>query len=245
MKAMVLAAGIGSRLRPLTDRIPKALVPIGGTPLIEIVLRRLAAAGVRDVVVNTHHRAEQLEAYLRARPQHDLRIALSHEPELLDTGGGLKNAAWFFDDGRPFFLHNADVLSAVDLRRLYAARETTGALAVLSVRARESSRRFLFDAGGGLAGWERTDTGERDWAKAPVADATPLAFDGIQVLAPEILAKLSESGCFSLTRAYLRLAGAGERILAHRADGEYWADIGSQAKYEAAERHVATHGLPG
>lgn len=243
MKAMVLAAGVGSRLRPLTDRIPKALVPVGGTPLVEIVLRRLAAAGVREVIVNTHHHAEQLEAYLRARPQRDVRIAISREAELLDTGGGLKNAAWFFDDGQPFFLHNADVVSGVDLRRLHAEREATGALAVLSVRARETQRRFLFDAGGRLAGWERTDTRERDWAAGPIDGATSLAFDGIQVLSPEILSKLSESGAFSLTRAYVRLAGQGERILAHRADDQYWADIGSQAKLEAVERHIATHGL--
>jgi NDP-sugar pyrophosphorylase family protein len=244
MKAMVLAAGVGSRLRPLTDRMPKALVRVGGMPLIEIVLRRLVAAGVREVVVNTFHHADQLEAYLRARPGADLRIAISREAELLDTGGGLKNAAWFFDDGRPFFLHNADVVSGVDLRGLYAARQATDALAVLSVRSRATSRRFLFDAGGRLVGWEHADAGEREWAGEPVDGATPLAFDGIQVLAPEIFQKLDESGCFALTSAYLRLAGRGERILAHRSDDRYWADLGSYAKLEAVERHVATHGLP-
>ena len=89
MKAMILAAGIGSRLRPLTDRMPKALVPVGGTPLVEIVLRRLAAAGVRDVIVNVFHHAAMLEEYLRTRPADGLRIAVSRESDLLDTGGGL------------------------------------------------------------------------------------------------------------------------------------------------------------
>jgi NDP-sugar pyrophosphorylase family protein len=244
MKAMVLAAGIGSRLRPLTDQLPKALVPVGGIPLIEIVLRRLGAAGVRDVIVNTHHHAELLERYLRARAPQDLRIEISREPELLDTGGGLKNAAWFFDDGEAFFLHNADVVSGVDLYRLAAVHRESDALATLSVRGREAVRRFLFDTNGRLCGWERTDTGERDWAAGPVAEVTPLGFDGIQVIAPEIFAKLTEEGAFSLTRAYLRLAGQGERLLACRGDAAYWADIGSLPKLAAVEKHAAAAGLP-
>lgn len=247
MKAMVLAAGIGSRLRPLTDRMPKALIPVAGVPLLEHVLRRLHAAGVRDVVVNTHHHAAVLEAYMRARSTSDgLRIALSPEPELLGTGGGLLNAAWFFDDGAPFFLHNADILSGVDLRALYSAHVSSGALATLSVRARSSSRQFLFGGDGRLVGWERTDPPQRDWAAMPLSptDVLPLAFDGIQVVSPAIFAKLTESGVFSLTRAYLRLAGTGESIVAHRSDGTYWADIGSAEKLAAVERHVSTVGLP-
>lgn len=244
MKAMILAAGIGSRLRPLTDRIPKALVPVGGTPLLEIVLRRLARAGVRDVIVNTFHHAAVLEDYLRTRAPDGLRIAVSRETELLDTGGGLANAAWFFSGDEPFFLHNADVVSGVDLQSLAASHARSGALAVLSVRQRVSSRRFLFAADGRLAGWEDTGAERREWAAAAVADATPLAFDGIQVLSPRILAAFTETGAFSLTKAYLRLAGAGERILAHRSDDTYWADIGSAAKLQAVEEHVARAGLP-
>jgi NDP-sugar pyrophosphorylase family protein len=220
-------------------------VPVAGTPLIEIVLRRLAAAGVREVVVNTFHMADQLESYLRTRPGDGLRIAISRETELLDTGGGLEHAAWFFDDGRPFFLHNADVVSAVDLRGLYAAHAQSAALALLSVRARATSRRFLFDAGGALVGWEHAESNRRDWAAAPVPDATALAFDGIQVLAPEILGLLDPPGAFPLTRTYVQLAGRGQRILAYRSDDRYWADLGSIPKLEAVERHVATHGLPG
>lgn len=244
MRAMILAAGAGSRLRPLTDRMPKALVPVGGTPLVEIVLRRLAAAGVRDVIVNTFHHAALLEDYLRGRPQDGLRIAISRETELLDTGGGLANAAAFFAGSEPFIVHNADVVSGVDLRSLAALQQRTGALAVLSVRARASSRRFLFDAGEQLCGWENTATHERDWAAAEIAHPTALAFDGIQVLSPVILSRFTETGAFSLTKAYLRLAGAGERIVAHRSDAAYWADIGSAAKLEAVEQHVARAGLP-
>lgn len=244
MKAMILAAGIGSRLRPLTDRMPKALVPVNGTPLLEIVLRRLAAAGVRDVIVNTFHHAALLEDYLRTRVPDGLRIAVSHETELLDTGGGLANAAWFFTGDEPFFLHNADVVSGVDLRSLAALQSRTAALAVLSVRERVASRRFWFGTDGRLVGWENTATQEQEWALAPVNGATPLAFDGIQVLSPRILTRFTETGAFSLTKAYLRLAGAGEHILAHRSDASYWADIGSAAKLETVEAHVARAGLP-
>ena len=245
MKAMVLAAGVGSRLRPLTDQLPKALVEVGGTPLIEIALRRLAAAGVRDVVVNVFHHADMLERFLEGRAGDlGLRMAISREEELLDTGGGIKKAAPWLAGAEPFFVHNADVVSGVDLRRLWAAHRQSGALATLSVRERAASRRFLFDAQGRLCGWEERGAGRRDWAAGPVEPVTPLGFDGIQVLAPEILPMLSEEGPFSMTRAYLRLAGLGQRIVAFRADAYYWADIGSPAKLEAVERHVAAHGLP-
>jgi len=244
MKAMILAAGIGSRLRPLTDRMPKALVAVAGTPLIEIVLHRLAAVGVQDVIINTFHHAALLEDYLRRRPQDGLRIAISHETELLDTGGGLAQAAWFFAGDEPFILHNADIVSGVDLRSLAALQARTGALAVLSVRARQTSRHFLFDAGGQLAGWENSETQSRDWASGAIDNATRLAFDGIQVLSPRIFSAFTATGAFSLTKAYLRLAGTGEQILAHRSDANYWADIGSVAKLQAVEQHVAAAGLP-
>jgi NDP-sugar pyrophosphorylase family protein len=244
MKAMVLAAGIGSRLRPLTDQLPKALVPVGGVPLVTIVLRRLAAAGVREVIVNTHHHAAVLERYLEEHAPREVRVTVAHEPELLDTGGGLKNVAWFFAGGEPFFLHNADVVSGVDLAALASAHRASGALATLSVRARAAARRFLFDTTGCLCGWEDTTSGRRDWATGPVEAVTPLGFDGIQVISPAIFATLSETGVFSLTRAYLRLAGAGERIVACRGDAAYWADIGSLPKLAAVEEYVASAGIP-
>jgi NDP-sugar pyrophosphorylase family protein len=244
MKAMVLAAGVGSRLRPLTDECPKALVEIGGMPMVEIVLRRLAAVGVREVVVNVFHHADKLESFLAGRRDLGLRIHISHEDELLDTGGGLKQAAAFLAGAEPFFLHNADVVSGVDLLRLLHAHRAGAALATLSVRDRPASRRLLFDARGRLCGWERADTGERTWAGAPREPAQRLGFDGIQVLSPDIFAKLTETGAFSLTRAYLRLASEGERIEAFRADDYYWADIGSLSKLQAVRQHVEQHGLP-
>ena len=121
MKAMVLAAGRGTRLKPLTDTRPKALVEVGGVTLLELTLRRLAAAGVTEAIINLHHLGEQIPAFIEAHGLFGLRhIEYSPEPELLDTGGGLKEAAWFFGDGRAFLVHNVDVLSDIDLRALAA-----------------------------------------------------------------------------------------------------------------------------
>ena len=136
------------------------------------------------------------------------------------------------------------MVSGVDLSHLRAAQAASGALALLSVRERSASRLLLFDNQNRLCGWENPATGVRQWAAGPVSTVTRLGFDGIQVLSAEILGAFVETGAFSLTQAYLRLAGQGKRILAWRADAYYWADIGSMEKLAAVERHVAAHGLP-
>ncbi len=236
MKAMVLAAGVGSRLRPLTDTMPKALIEVGGIPMIEHVIRRLQAAGVTELVVNLHHLGDRIEAFLAARRFFGLRVAFTREPELLDTGGGLKNAAWFFDDGRPFFLHNVDVLSEIDLPGLLGWHERAGGLATLAVQPRSSPRQLLFDKAGLLCGHE-TPRGV-EWAGAPVRGAERLAFAGIHVIDPVLLTRMTEGGSFPITRTYLRLAGEGERIVAYRADGTYWQDIGSPETLDAARRRA-------
>jgi hypothetical protein len=140
MKAMVFAAGRGTRLKPLTDTRPKALVEVGGVTLLELTLRRLAAAGVVEAIVNLHHFGEQIPAFIEKHGRFGLRrIEYSAEPELLDTGGGLKQAAWFFDDGRSFLVHNVDVLSDIDLHALAAEHSRTGALATLAAMPRPTA----------------------------------------------------------------------------------------------------------
>jgi NDP-sugar pyrophosphorylase family protein len=237
MKAMILAAGIGRRLRPLTDATPKALLEVAGVPMIERVIRRLTVAGVREVVVNLFHLGDRIVDFLASRGNFGLRIEFSREAELLDTGGGLKNAAWFFDDGRPFFLHNVDVLSDIDLEGLLRFHRHVGALATLAVQSRPGSRQLLFDRRGALCGRESSEGVE--WALGPVPDVERLAFTGIHVIDPGIFPRMTESGVFPITRTYLRLARDGERIFAHRADGRYWQDIGSPDKLEAARMRAA------
>jgi NDP-sugar pyrophosphorylase family protein len=237
-KAMVLAAGLGTRLRPLTDDRPKALVEIGGRTLLEITLERLKSFGVEDVIVNTHHFAEMVERYLDSHGNFGMRIAVSREDVLLDTGGGLKKAAWFFrDSDEPFLLHNVDVLSGIDLAAMARFHVEHGALVTMAVQKRKTSRPLLFDAHGELCGRMVKD-GVREMARA-VENAESLAFAGIHVISPRIFELLSEDGVFSIIPAYLRLAAAGEKILAFRADDAYWRDLGKPESIAEAERDLA------
>jgi len=154
MKAMILAAGLGTRLRPLTNDCPKALVTVAGRTLLEITLARLHSFGVTEVIVNAHYHAQMIADYLQAHDNFGMRIEVSREDELLDTGGGLKNAAHFFHDSlqEPFILHNVDVLSTIDLERMMRFHAEQHALATLAVQDRVTSRSLLFDEQGQLSG---------------------------------------------------------------------------------------------
>jgi len=222
MKAMIFAAGLGTRLRPLTDDIPKALVDVNGRPVLELALRRLAAAGVTHFVVNTHHFHDKIAAFLREKDNFGLKVELSREEAFpLETGGGLRKAAAFFSGVEPFFACNADVYSEMDLRALYAAHLASGALATLAVRERPSKRRLLFDADMNLKGRE---------VEVPPPGLRPFAFSGIQVLSPAIFGKMTETGVFSITAVYLRLAAAGENIKGFEDRSPFWRDIGDMAR---------------
>jgi NDP-sugar pyrophosphorylase family protein len=233
MKAMVLAAGFGTRLRPLTDSKPKALVELAGRTLLEITLSRLRSFGIEEVIVNLHHFADMVAAYLQANRGFGMRVEISREDELLDTGGGLKKAGWFFleDRDEPFLLHNVDVLSTVDFARMVESHRRNAALATLAVQQRESTRQLLFDENGRLCGRQAADRREPARAQA-------FAFSGIHVISPGLLARMSETGAFSVIDSYLRLARAGETIQAFRADDYYWRDLGRAADLEEAERDL-------
>jgi len=243
VKAMVLAAGLGTRLRPLTDDRPKALVTVGGHTLLEIVLRRLRAFGVSEVIVNAHHHAEMIVEFLAANDNLGMRIEVSREEELLDTGGGLKRAAHFFLDSsggaeEPFLVHNVDVISGVDLARMVELQTEREALATLAVQERVTSRSLLFDEHGQLCGRRAGQSGNSEMVCA-AQHAKALAFSGIHVVSPKIFAKMDEQGAFSIIDAYLRLAAAGEKIVAYRADESYWRDLGRAESLAQAERDLA------
>ena len=160
MKAMIFAAGLGTRLKPLTDTIPKALVPVGGRPLIEIVIDRLKTAGFDDIVINVHHFADMIEEYVRSRHDFGIRIRFSDERDaLLDTGGGILHAKSLLEGAGHFLVHNVDILSDVDLKS-FAASAASDALATLLVSRRQTSRYLLFDGGMRMAGWTNVSTGE-------------------------------------------------------------------------------------
>ncbi len=233
MRAMILAAGLGTRLRPLTDHRPKALVEINGRTLLEITLSRLRSFGVREVIVNVHHFADMMVDYLKANHDFGMRIKISREESLLDTGGGLKKAApFFFEDSKPsasradhpFITHNVDVLSAIDLARLVRFHIDNQALATLAVQQRKTSRYLLFDNQLQLCG--RRSGNDPPEMIRDCGQAEALAFSGIHVISPRLLTMMSEDGAFSIISTYLRLAAQGEKILAFRADQYYWRDLG-------------------
>ena len=229
MKAMVLAAGLGTRLRPLTDDRPKALVEIDGRTLLEITLARLREFGIREVIVNVHHFSDMVVEYLKAKQNFGMRIEVSRENVLLDTGGGLKQAAWFFqEDSRDdsFLLHNVDVLSTIDFARMVRFHDANQALATLAVQERTSSRQLLFDEQGLLCG-RRFEKEDRTELVRPAQPLQALAFSGIHVISPRLLTMMTEDGVFSIIDAYLRLAASGEKFIAFRADDAYWRDLGT------------------
>jgi len=241
MRAMILAAGLGTRLQPLTNDRPKALVEIAGRTLLEITLARLRTFGVREVIVNVHHFADQVIAYLKAHDNFGMRIEVSREKVLLDTGGGLKKAGWFFleqsGDEEPFLLHNVDVISTIDFRKMVQAHKANQALATLAVQKRESSRQLLFDELQQLCGRRAGRDKEPEVAR-PAPRLDPLAFSGIHVISPRLLALMTEEGVFSIIDSYLRLAAAGETIAAFRADEYYWRDLGKPGDLQQAARDL-------
>ena len=219
MKAMILAAGLGTRLRPLTDHRPKALVEVAGRTLLEITLSRLRTFGIHDVIVNVHHFAEMVVDYLNANGDFGMRVEISREEALLDTGGGLKKASWFLEDSDPFVLHNVDVISAIDLRRMIQFHIENQALATLAVQDRKTSRPLLFDEQLRLCGRPSEVVRVSKQVEA-------LAFSGIHVISPRLLSLLPGEEVFSIVACYLDLATRGEKIMGFRADEYEWKDLG-------------------
>jgi NDP-sugar pyrophosphorylase family protein len=258
MKAMILAAGLGTRLRPLTDNRPKALVEIDGRTLLEITLSRLRNVGVREVMINVHRFADMILEYLKTNDNFGMRIEVSREEALLDTGGGLKKAAYFFveDSSRseePFIVHNVDVLSTIDLLRMVQFHTANQALATLAVQHRKTSRYLLFDDQRQLCGRRSGGDAEPELVRSSLArssvirssqQAHALAFSGIHVISPRLLQMMIEDGAFSIVTSYLRLAAQGEKILAFRADEYYWRDLGrpenvAQAAQDLKQKVIA------
>jgi NDP-sugar pyrophosphorylase family protein len=239
MKAMILAAGLGTRLRPLTDDRPKALVEVAERTLVEIALTRLGSFGIRDVIINVHHFADQIVDYLKAHKNFGMRIEISREDVLLDSGGGLKKAGWFFLESstaadEPFILHNVDVLSAMDLRRMVEVHIQKKALATLAVQQRDSSRVLLFDENLRLAG-RRAGRDLEPEIVCPSANLRPLAFCGVHVISPRFLRMMQEDGVFSIIDSYLQLASRVENILGFPADEYYWRDVGKFEQVQQAD----------
>lgn len=237
MKAMILAAGLGTRLRPLTDTRPKALVEISGRTLLEITLTRLRKFGVHEIIINVHHFADMIVDYLKANQNFGMTIEVSREDVLLDTGGGLKKAAWFFkNDQDPFILHNVDVISTIDLDRVMRSHVARNAVATLAVQERKSSRYLLFDQQFQLCGRKIGENSPE--IVHPSANLHPEAFSGVHVISPRLLPMITEEGVFPIIDCYLRLAREGKKILSFSVDQYYWRDLGKLESVEKAAEEM-------
>lgn len=242
MKAMIFAAGTGSRLQPITLTIPKGLVNLGQYSILELVTQKLVNAGVKTIVINVHHHARQMKDFIGRLNFPGVELVISDESDLLlDTGGGLIRAANFFKGDQPFFVYNVDVLSDIDLKAMLRSHTTIGAIASLAVTQRNTTRYLLVNEDNILSGWENTTTGEKILCK-PQADVNlrRLAFSGIHLLNPSILELIKGSGSFAIMPQYLELAKEND-IYCFEHNPTYWADIGTPNKLEAARQLFENH----
>lgn len=234
MKAMLFAAGLGTRLKPFTDHHPKALVTINDKTLLEHNIRYMQRFGIYEVVINVHHFAEMIENELFEHDGFGSEITISDERDaVLETGGGLKKAAPFFAGQENFVVMNVDVLTNLDLTKMIAAHESGSAVATLAVMDRDSSRHFLFNDEMTLCGWRNNKTNEQRISR----DATPLrpfAFSGIQVLSQAVLNDMPFEGKFSLVDLYLYLA-KDRQLKGYDHTGNLFIDVGKPESIEKAE----------
>ncbi len=240
MKAMILAAGYGTRLRPLTNEKPKALIEIYGKPILELIILKLIASGVDEIIINTHHFPEQIEAFLQRHRNYDIAIELSYEPEILGTGGGLLNVRHFFTGTAPFIVHNVDILSTIDLADMYQYHLENNALATLAIQQRKSSRTFIVDDRHFICGHHDADNQRVRLRRQPFGNTHLMAFCGIHVISPALFQKTTATGRCSIVDIYLELIGQGEPIIGFQADQYYWRDIGRYETLHQIEKDLAT-----
>lgn len=226
MQAFILAAGLGTRLKPLTDNCPKALVEVQGFPLLKIAIDNLTRQGATKIVVNTHHFADKVVQYINSHAW-DIPIAISDESELLlDTGAGLKKASPLFSKDEPILIHNVDILSNTDIPALLKQHSNSNSLATLVVSHRKTSRYLMFDQNHQLAGWKNKHTGEIKWVDKADDSATEFAFDGIAIIDPKLVDLLpAASQPYSIIPSYLEIS-KHHRINYFEIDQEDWLDVG-------------------
>ncbi len=235
MKAMILAAGLGSRLRPFTDSTPKALVKIKNRTLLEIIINRLKIFGINEMIINVHHFADQIIQFIKNNNSFDIRIKISREDSLLGTGGGLKKAAWFFNDNRPFLLHNVDVVSDLDIQQLLKFHNKNKALATLATRSRKTNRYLLTDSNNTLCGWKSIQPNERKMVRVAEGKLSPVSFMGMHIISPELLSLLPSDEKFSIVNAYLAVA-ENHIIKTMPCDNSKWLDLGKPEQLNQANQ---------
>lgn len=238
MKAMVLAAGLGTRLGSITKDCPKALVPVGAETMLSLVLKRIRALGVDEVIINLHYLPGRIRNYLEAAENFGLSITYSEEPEILGTGGGIRNVENYFSGEEFFLVHNCDVYSDVDIGALVAAHRQKGAIATLATTVSEQESYLLFTPAGELVGWESADRTKRDLVKVSLQEERS-CFTGISVLGSAIFEHMrDEPPSFPIVRTYVRAAKAGKLVQSYPIGNSFWIDVGTPQKLEELRRRV-------
>lgn len=243
MKAMIFAAGLGTRLKPHTNSIPKALVEVGGKPLIQHTIEKLKESGFDEIIINIHHFANQIIEFIESKNSFNIRIEFSDESKmLLDTGGGIKHASHFFNDDKPFLIHNVDILSNIDLNDLYSFHSKSFSIATLVCSERMTSRYLLFDTFNQLKGWRNKETGE---TKSPICNFDPtkyreLAFSGIHILDPSIFKYMIDFAVkFSIIDFYIHLSQR-EKISAFTTENQRIIDVGKPSTLKDASSFLVS-----
>ena len=232
MKAMILAAGLGTRLRPWTNDRPKALVHYQGKPLLQWVIEKLKNSGFDQIIINVHHFADQIIDFVKANDSFGIEIVFSDERDLLlDTGGGIKKAQWFLQDVPSFLVYNVDILSTINLQKL-AQSHSKDSIATLAVQKRQTSRTLLFDKKKhNLCGWKNHKTGAQKIIDGCGA-YEEFAFSGIHIISSRIFDYLPQ-GKYSIITAYLDIASK-EKITFFDHTGDKWRDMGLKESYESS-----------
>ena len=238
MKAIIFAAGLGTRLKPLTNSCPKALIKLNSEPLLWYAIQKLISAGASELVVNIHHFGEQVIEYI-SQKQFPVPIHISDERNLLlDTGGGLLKAKNWLKGNEPVIAYNVDIISSIDLTDVIKQHRKNKALATLVVRNRKTSRYLMFTDEMKLTGWHNASTGEKKISGEGFEQSLPWAFSGIQVLSPKIFDLINEQGKFSVIELYLRLA-KNHTICGYKDMSEFWIDVGKAGQLELAEQYLS------
>jgi MurNAc alpha-1-phosphate uridylyltransferase len=234
MKAMILAAGKGTRLGELTHSTPKALIDINGKSVLQLAVEKCTSAGFDDIIVNVHHFADMVEKELDNLNRKGFRVTVSDERELLlETGGGLFKARDFFDKD-PFLLYNADIVTDLDLNDMLSFHIKHKGLATLAVRKRIGNRFFLVNQQGMVRGWYNRNTGEKILTGPESEQLSEIAFSGLHIIDPVIFNSMKE-GVYTMTALYLQLAGSYQ-IFTYRHDTGYWTDIGTPENLESVRK---------
>lgn len=232
MKAIIFAAGLGTRLQPWTNTKPKALVEYKNAPLLQHVILKLKSEGFDEIIINIHHFADQVVDFVRKNDSFGAKINFSDETGLLlDTGGGLKKTADFFKNCESFLAYNVDILTDLNLQDFYNYHIENKAIATLAVQKRQTSRQLIFDKNGYLCKWKNVVTGEEKPAREISGTPLPYAFSGIHIISPKIFNKITETGVFSIIDVYLRLAKT-EKIAFFDHTKSSWQDMGRKENFD-------------